>query len=202
MDNFFSHENHPFPPSLSSFGQLRLGKKSDLMGCLEKHAVTVNNARPETDVSIMDGAVLVNMLKPGGCRTFGEYAEKVFVPNVKKEQNYAERVDIVWDQYFDNSLKASTREKRASGPSQRRRVVASSPIPKNWQKFRRLNSNKIELFQFLNNEMLSSASAELPLVVTDDENVLCVPARDVRNLSPCIQEEAESRIFVHVADAF
>ena len=95
---------------------------SDLMGCLEKHVVSVSNARPETEVSVMDGAVLVNMLKPGGCKTFGEYAAKVFVPCVKKEQNCAERVDIVWDQYIDTSLKASTREKRTSGPSQRRRV--------------------------------------------------------------------------------
>lgn len=38
MDNFFSHENQPFPPSLSSYGQLRQGKKSDLMGCLESRA--------------------------------------------------------------------------------------------------------------------------------------------------------------------
>ena len=28
MTTFFSHENHPFPPSL---GKLRLGKKSDLL---------------------------------------------------------------------------------------------------------------------------------------------------------------------------
>ena len=36
MDTFFSHENHPFPPSLSDRGKLRLGKKSDLLACLIK----------------------------------------------------------------------------------------------------------------------------------------------------------------------
>ena len=36
LDSFFSHENQPYPPSLSSFGKLRQGNKSDLLGCLEK----------------------------------------------------------------------------------------------------------------------------------------------------------------------
>ena len=108
---------------------------------------------------------------------------------------------IVWDQYSDNSLKAQTREKRATGPSQRRRVEVSSPIPKNWQQFLRLNSNKIELFKLLNNELIASASAEQPLVVTDGDTVLCVPARDTTNIAPSNHEEADSRITVHVADA-
>ena len=32
---FFSHENQPVPPSLSSLGRLRIGTKSDLLSCLE-----------------------------------------------------------------------------------------------------------------------------------------------------------------------
>ena len=201
LDNFFSHENHPFPPSLSSYGQLRFGKKSDLISCLEQQIESTHDVRPETQVSIMDGAVLVNMLRPGGCKTFSDYAVKVFVPHVKREQNHAQRVDIVWDQYFDNSLKAQTREKRATGPNQRRRVEASSPIPNNWQQFLRLNSNKVELFKHLNNELLASASPNQALVVTDGANVICVPARDTTNMAPCNHEEADSRIMVHVADA-
>ncbi|KAG0715349.1 hypothetical protein GWK47_012116 [Chionoecetes opilio] len=201
LDNFFSHENHPFPPSLSSYGLLRLGKKSDLTGCLEQHVKSPCESRPDTEVSIMDGAVLVNILRPGGCKTFGDYAANVFVPHIKREQNQAQRVDIVWDQYFTNSLKAQTREKRAMGSSQRRRVEVSSPVPKNWQQFLRLNSNKIELFKLLNDELMASASAENPLVVTDGVNVLCVPARDTTSIAPCNHEEADSRIMVHVADA-
>ena len=155
-----------------------------------------------TLVSVMDGAIIVNMLKPGGCKTLVEYAAKMFVLCAKKEQNCAKRVDIVWDQYIDNSLKASTREKRASCPSQRRRVEATSPIPKRWQQFLRLDSNKIELSQFLNNELLSSASAEQPLIVTDGGNVLCVPDRNVKMIVPCNHKEADSMIFVHVSYAF
>ena len=36
LDNFFKHENHAYPPSLSLLGKLRLGTKSDLVECLEK----------------------------------------------------------------------------------------------------------------------------------------------------------------------
>jgi hypothetical protein len=36
MTAFFSHENHPFPPSLSDNGKLRQGNKSELIRCLDK----------------------------------------------------------------------------------------------------------------------------------------------------------------------
>jgi len=35
LDEFFTHENQPCPPSLSEFGNLRLGKKSDLLACVK-----------------------------------------------------------------------------------------------------------------------------------------------------------------------
>ena len=34
MGTFFKHENHPYPPSLSDRGNLRLGNKSDLLAIL------------------------------------------------------------------------------------------------------------------------------------------------------------------------
>ncbi|KAI8477797.1 hypothetical protein Bbelb_444750 [Branchiostoma belcheri] len=92
-------------------------------------------------------------------------------------------------------------EKRAAGPSQRRGVEGSSPIPKNWQQFLRLNSNKIELFEFLTATLVDCASADHPLVVTDGPNVQCVAPRDTSRIAPCNHEEADSRIMVHVADA-
>ena len=33
--DFFSHENHTFPVSLSKYGKLREGTKSDFLHCLE-----------------------------------------------------------------------------------------------------------------------------------------------------------------------
>ena len=66
LDDFFKHENHPYPPSLSVNGDLRYGTKSDLLDCL------CCNAQNTTDLSniaaeavIFDGAVVVQMLQPG-----------------------------------------------------------------------------------------------------------------------------------------
>ena len=53
--------------------------------------------------SIIDGSVLVNILKPIACKAFGDYASKVFVPHIEKELTNVCRLDIVFDQYWDNS---------------------------------------------------------------------------------------------------
>jgi hypothetical protein len=37
LAEFFRHENHPYPPSLSQDGSLRFGTKSDLLQCLRIH---------------------------------------------------------------------------------------------------------------------------------------------------------------------
>ena len=123
----------------------------------------------------MDGAALAHFLRPEGCKTFGDYAAKVFLPYINNAQSQALRVDVVWDQYFDNSLKAQTREQRVTGPIQCRRVGASSLTPKNWQQFLCLANNKTDLFTFLNKELLENASGDQTLIVTDGANVLCLP---------------------------
>ncbi|KAH3768118.1 hypothetical protein DPMN_169330 [Dreissena polymorpha] len=71
---FFRHENQAYPPSLSLFGQLRLGSKSDLLVPLEK-IITSQTECPEIEALIIDGAVIVNMLKPRFCKTFEDYAK-------------------------------------------------------------------------------------------------------------------------------
>ncbi len=68
LENFFAHENQASPPSLSLGGRLRFGTKSDLLQCLEKEQET-----PQTttfDAIFLDGAAVVQMLKPGTAGTF------------------------------------------------------------------------------------------------------------------------------------
>ena len=36
LQNFFKHENQPWPPSFSQYGELCSGTKSDLLQCLEE----------------------------------------------------------------------------------------------------------------------------------------------------------------------
>ena len=83
LDEFFAHENQSIPPSLSTFsGELRLGTKADLTKCLE-------NVLPETthftkaETKIIDGAAIVNMIKPKGPGTFDDYIEKDILPYIR-----------------------------------------------------------------------------------------------------------------------
>ena len=34
LNEFFRHENHPYPPALTNLGALRFGSKSDLLSCV------------------------------------------------------------------------------------------------------------------------------------------------------------------------
>ena len=199
LEEFFLHENQAYPPSLSQHGKLRLGNKSDLLHCLENSIeLNENLAVSNLDVVILDGAAVVNFLKPHTARTFDEYALNVFLPYIFSQLKKAIRVDVVWDQYFDNSLKSQTRSKQGKGI--RRRVEASSSLPSNWQEFLRVEANKIELFAFLVKH-ISQMVITKELLATNGSDVLCIPARDTSCLAPCDHEEADTRIMVHLADA-
>ncbi len=108
LDDFFKHENKACPPSLSSMGKLRLGTKSDIVSCL-KNLIDIDEvSNPKVDAVILDGAAIVNMLRPGTADTFSEYASKIFLPYITKQLQGVQRLDVVWDEYVQSSLKAYT----------------------------------------------------------------------------------------------
>ena len=111
------------------------------------------------------------------------------------------RIDIVWDVYLADSLKASMREKRGKGT--RKRVAPSTVMLKNWTDFLRVDENKTELFAFLSRQAAHRPLAEgKELYATDGSGVLCLPADlCLTHLAPCSQEEADTRLFLHLADA-
>ncbi|CAG2251463.1 unnamed protein product [Mytilus edulis] len=184
LDDFFRHENHAFPPSLSQNGTIRLGTKADLLSkCLER-LTPPTDVQPVVSSVILDGSAVVNMLKPVNVKSFNEYALKVFVPYIQNIGKNVQRIDIVFDTYIDNSLKASTRGKRGKGI--RRRVQDETNVPGNWQEFLRLDENKIELFHFLADK-IPSAGIDNEIVVTDKINALGNTAEhSYELLSPCM----------------
>ena len=145
LDESFSYENRPWPPSLSDQGQLRGGQKADLLKCLPQATSPV--LTPPVDAVILDGAVIVQILEPKTSRTFDEYFSIVFAPCVLKQLENAKHVDLVWDVYLDDSLKKSLREKRGAG--QRRKVMGSTRIPSDWKGFLRVDGNKEKLFKLV-----------------------------------------------------
>ncbi|CAH3151254.1 unnamed protein product [Porites lobata] len=181
LDEFFKHENQAYPPALSQNGKLRTGTKSDLVSCLEELVNSRENAtHPIVEVIILDGSVLVNMLRPGSAKTFSDYASQVFLPYVASQLQQASRVDIVWDEYRPDSLKAETRVKRGKGV--RRRVKASTPIPAHWQEVPCIETEK---------QVLSTIQSD----------VVCTQSKNVSRLTPCTHEEADTRIILHLEDA-
>ena len=199
VDEFFQHENQACPPSLSTAGKLHLGSKSDMIDCLENIS-EAQSISPTTTMVVIDRAALVQMLKPGASKNFKDYAHQVFIPYMLGQLHTASRLDLVWDSYIIDSLKSTARAKRGKGI--RRRVVASAPIPGNWQSFLRTDLNKKELFSFLSKALVESFSHDSKeQIVTDCEVVLSVPQHDRHSLAPCNHEESDSCMMLHVAHA-
>ena len=141
------------------------------------------------------------MLNPKTAKTFQEYADIVFAPYVFSQLATAQRVDIVWDRYIQDSLKSTTRQKRGKGI--RRHVAPTTVLPKNWMEFLRADENKTELFKFLSQQMIQLPIEEGKEIYTTDEmGVLStIPDADMANLAPCSHEEADTRLFLHAAHA-
>lgn len=199
MDEFFRHENQGSPPSLSDMGELRQCKKSDLIGCFDKLISASNSDSPQSpavDAKLLDGSVIVNMLLPKSCAIFGDYAEQVFIPYILRNLQTCKRLDVVWDRYINNSLKSSARQKRGSG----NRVIVknSTPIPKNWNSFLRVDENKSELYQYLSQCILKLSPEGKELYSTEDKNVVSSQGCDAGvAMAPSDHEEADTRLILH-----
>ena len=197
LDEFFRHENQQFPSSLSNFGKLRHGTKADLLSCLKNYSKSAP-LQPDAEVAILDGAVVVNLLQPLAAKTFHDYAVKVFLPYIEKQLQQVSRVDIVWDQYIQNSLKSQARSNRGKGI--RRRVEESANLPQNWSQFLRDDANKTELFLFLVKHIKHLVTRK-QIITTNGSDVVCIPPQDISNLAPSNHEEADTRMVLHLADA-
>ena len=199
LEGFFGHENQSFPPSLSQYGKLRSGTKSDLLSCLEKNG-PAQAQRPSLEALLLDGAAIVKMIKPGASKTFQEYSETVFLPYVTNQLRNVERADVVWDRYLPGSLKDSARSKRGKGI--RRRVRPDTRIPGNWTAFLRVDENKEELFLYLAEQVTTIGTDHGEVVSTKHESEVFNNDRtDAADLLPCTHEEANTRLLLHAADA-
>ena len=110
-DVLFLHENQLYLPALSNHNNKRLGKKSDLIGCIKPDVATESIVFNRKIFNEMALVYLLNLLPTN--RLIG-YIENIFIRYIKGELKCCSRIDIVWDQYFSHSMKESTRQKRGS----------------------------------------------------------------------------------------
>lgn len=199
LDEFFRHENHPYPPSLSQCGLLRFGTKCDMLQCLSQ----LNCSNQEisalcVDAYILDGAAVVQMLRPGMCKTFEDYRQKVFIPYLIALLHQVSRIDIVFDIYKANSLKEMAREKRGTG--MKTIVLPNTTIPSNWAEFLRVDDNKTSLFHFLANSNLNDevrCEGKVVLATYDDQITVILGNICTNDIQPCNHEEADTRLILH-----
>ena len=84
MDDFFAHENHAYPVSLSEYGKLRKTDKSDFLKCLKEIEEPSYDASSDMEMIVIDGAALVHINSPKKSKTFGEYCEAEIGEIIKK----------------------------------------------------------------------------------------------------------------------
>ena len=82
---------------------------------------------PKVSGAVLEGSALVKMRKPSKNQTFKDYSSEVFRSHGRDYS--AERIDVVFDMYKHESLKAATRCKRGKGV--RRKIQHDTVVPNN-----------------------------------------------------------------------
>jgi len=119
LDEFFKYENQFYPPSLSQLGKLRTGKKSEPLHCLEDVTGVSNcSSSHAVQVSILDGAAVVNMLQPGTAITFDGYSKSIFILYVTSQLQTAHHLGFVSARWSENGDSKQERERCVEQNSQ------------------------------------------------------------------------------------
>ena len=74
LNDYFSHNNQPCPPSMPARGKLKPGTKSDIVRCIEDAPEKQDDITPSVDVVMLDGPAMLCVLKPAASGTLREYA--------------------------------------------------------------------------------------------------------------------------------
>ena len=208
LPRILQHELFPVPLSLAdTAGELHHTQKSALGQILE--AGTSVEKLPASDINtctIIDGQALVQATgKPKSANTFGDLAQIFSSTCLSYMKKPCTRVDVVFDRYENDSIKAGTRSFRKGTGSKRpvRRMVKDKEVslPNNWKQFIDLEENKADLARLLSEE-LSCQVADGGIVTAggfeSPEEVKCSPDPGILSAT---HEEADTRILLHAKDA-
>ncbi len=153
---------------------------------------------PTVQVNILDGAAVINMLRPGSERTFQNYCTEVFLPYITSQLQHVSRLDIIWDVYVPGSLKTTL---LAKGERELGDVLS--------HKMQFLGTGR-NFFALMITRLSCSPSWQdvwLALLLISRLSphliLMCSASivRDVSGLAPCTHEEADTRILLHLEDA-
>ena len=164
----------------------------------------------EPSCLLIDGQALVMALgKPPDIITFGDYAN-IFASTVYTMGANYQRIDVVFDWYQDESIKAGTRTKRKQRHRPVRRQIennSSVPLPSDWSSVMALVGNKADLALPLSNHLIERSPTEHPVVVVAGGGF--AEATTVKSSDPDLEvsslsanhEEADTRLILHCIHA-
>ena len=138
--------------------------------------------------------------------TFGEYA-KTFAAAVYKMGATFQRIDVAFDRYRPESIKAGTRTKRKKGKRPVRRQIESEsvPLPSDWSNFMALEDNKADIALLLSNGMIDHSPSDQRVVAAGGfTEATTVTSSDVTidlSLLEGVHEEPDTRLILHYIHA-
>lgn len=150
LKDVLSFELSPVPYSLANVDEsLRKGAKSILCSLLEKDVNVVQRltASPNPTVVIIDGMAVIQMSKSAGASTFGELSEKYYnIFSAPLFSNNRVQVHVVFDQYWENSIKGGERQRRGASVGLEVQMGGpATPVPRQWGKYIANPKNKVWL---------------------------------------------------------
>jgi len=149
-------------------------------------------------------AAVVHIIKPQRASVFGEYTKMQLLPYLESHMmDSTTRVDAIWDTYTETSLKSETRGGTASAEhGSQTKYLYPRYTQTQWQLFVKDSQNKDELFQFICLELQrNTVNSQYHLLTTKADIILSSKPTDLSDLSPCRQEEADTRMMLHLHHA-
>ena len=121
-------------------------RKSKLVDCLLPDIILPISV--DAQAIFIDGSFIAQSHKPRGVLNISEYIERTFLPLIKRNILKYERLDLLFDRYFPETIKGATRDHRGND-SGRYHIVLETHIPRQWKDFMRNSDNKSDLFSLI-----------------------------------------------------
>ena len=200
MDKLFQYEISLPPTAFLSGAEVNMCKsKSTFMGCLVDESVVLP-IQVKCSAVLVDGSYIAQSKRPKCVETIGAYVEQTYLSMISRYLLTHERVDLLFDRYFDLSIKGTTRVSRGIGG--RYHIKPNTPIPRKWREFLRNSDNKTEMFRLVADYVSNLVIPEgKQIFCTKEDRVIAVPTAPVDGVSPCSHEEVDTRIVLHARDA-
>ena len=203
-DSLFTEELYGVPHCFSVNGtdEMYHGTKSSIKGRLQSSQPPLPTATSPKAI-IMEASPLIRKLSSVLVDNFHEFAV-VFYNHVVRLAAGFNRLDVVFDRYFNDSLKAQTRKGRGSGGTRVLEISDDISFPENFQySFLNNSENKNDLGLYLASKLISIhrdvGMLQLQLCVTYNDTIISLPplvnhsAFQIESTS----EEADQKIVRH-----